>query len=359
MIHRRKEIISYESILFICLCSIFIAIVFFNARGISSYIRQEIYVNTISKEVPIVVNKGDEKVGVFNRLVTQGFYNEMNIIGDAEKLIKEGGNKSLGNISEFSYNYGKYNNVNGDILVENGKGAVSNVFNSSLIYNYPKNKLQVLIYNTHTGEGYRDGYKKGIDMSGIRDNSKNVVAVARALEMELKNYGINVIYDDTIHDKVNYEKAYVYSRETATDYYNKYGNIDMSIDIHRNAIAKNPLDAPQVKASVTGTINDENVAKVLFVFSNDAESYQNGFEVARSLIQISKNLYPEILKEQWNGVGEFHYNKAKFSLNQKNLKNNVLIEVGATCNYVEESVNTAKYLARVIAEYLYNKYTEV
>ena len=74
---------------------------------------------------------------------------------------------------------------------------------------------QVLIMHTHTTESYepydRDFYDSSFN-SRTTDTTKNVVAVGNAIEQELKNAGIGVIHDTTVHDYPDYNGSYDRSR---------------------------------------------------------------------------------------------------------------------------------------------------
>lgn len=64
-------------------------------------------------------------------------------------------------------------------------------------------------------------------------------------------------------------------------------------------------------------------------------------------MDISNKLFPGFCKGIYTG-----YRRGTKYFNQNKSDNSLLIEVGSNINTVQETKNSAKYLARVIAEYI-------
>lgn len=360
MIYRNRDTaVKQKLMLFICLCMIFVAFIGLRLDDISSILNGDMYKNTLDNEIPIALESsgGDTKeISFLSKIIYDGFIRELNLfnlevfaLGDGEKDHISGNtfypDKVAENKNDFQLDYGIYNVGNIKVEKKYKQGnEVAEVFNSSIIYNYPSIKPQVVIYHTHPGEAHG---KMGPEN---RDNSTNVVGIGEELTKQLRDYGINVIHDTTLHDS-DYNKSYVNSGKTVEKYLSKYGNVDLFLDMH--------IDSHNNKPLVTATMNGKKAAKFMFVFSDNAKNYQNDFHVASSLLHIARGLYPGMLTQRDWGLGEFHYKKGKESFNQLESKSVVLVEVGADCNTLEEGMETPQYLARIIAEYLYDKYTEV
>ena len=140
--------------------------------------------------------------------------------------------------------------------VEPTESKVSGVYDESLKTNIDHSKPRVLIYHTHTTEGYSDG------PSDTVDNSKNVVGIGEELTRILENdYGISVIHDKTNH-YLSFTTCYEVSGNTVKSYLKKYGDFDLVIDLHRDG-------GPQ-KKTVTANINNEDVAKIMFVLGQNS-----------------------------------------------------------------------------------------
>ncbi|MCM1990776.1 stage II sporulation protein P [Oceanirhabdus seepicola] len=361
--YKRVESGGYKVLLFISLLVILISLVLVSRDGMKNYLLSGFYENSFQREIPLMdvksaYNEGKSATSsTLFKIIGSGLNRELNLLGIDYVQANGVNNKSIatsacadqkGNegINEFIFDYGAYENRNIKVNRrysenENKKNLVAGVYNPALIFDYPQDKPQVLIYHTHTGEGY------GSDNSDERDNEKNVVAVGKALSEELENYGINVIHDKTVHDNIDYNKAYEYSGITLQKYLDKYGDMDLVIDLHRDDV-KN-------KSSVTTEINGKDVARIMFVLERGNQNFKDNYKVESDLLNITNILFPGLLREKQ----EIIYNSAKGHLNQHKSKAVVVIEAGAHTNKPQEAKETAKYLGRIMAEYLYKKYTEV
>ena len=204
------------------------------------------------------------------------------------------------------------------------------------------NKSKILIYHTHTCESYTPTEENSYTPSGnyrTTDLSHSVVAVGDELESQLKLYDINVIHNKTYHDYPAYNGSYSRSLETIDPILSENKDIDISIDLHRDAIADSSY-APKVK------IGDEYVSQMMFVIGTDLgdKRHKDWIENLRFAIKAQKKaneLYPGLFKP---------IILRKSTFNQFESKACCIIEVGATGNTLEESKNAMKYLARVINE---------
>lgn len=231
-------------------------------------------------------------------------------------------------------------NLNNDSIAKVPESEIpvstaAGVYDPSLKKPLDQSKPKILLYHTHTTEGY--------SVSNSADESMNVVGVGSYLTKELEeNYGISVIHDKTMHS-ASYNDSYKRSRETVQKYVSKYGEFDMVIDLHR--------DSHNNKSLVTANINGEDVAKILFVLTRNSPNYENSLSLSTSLRDTANRLFPGLVRTSSEN-GFFIYNKGQSMFNQDLSKNSVLIEVGADCNTPQEAMNSAKYIARIIAEQL-------
>ena len=207
------------------------------------------------------------------------------------------------------------------------------LYNPKIKKNLNNNNPEVLIYHTHTSESYKPSDKFS------RDNTQNVCAVGNEIKSELENnYGIKVIHDETINDS-NYNKSYYKSSETLNNDLKKYKNLKLIIDIHR--------DGGGSINSTTIKMNNENAARIMLVIVTGNPRVQKNMAVAKKIMTISNNLFPGFCKGIYTG-----YKRGTNYFNQNKNDNCLLIEVGSNINTVEEAKNSAKYLARVMAEYI-------
>lgn len=218
----------------------------------------------------------------------------------------------------------------------------NNLYNPKLKKELNQSKPEVLIYHTHTGEGYSET-KNFTD-----DSNHNVVGVGEIITKELEeNYGISVIHDKTVHD-VSYNDSYNRSRDTVKKYYDKYGdNFKLVIDIHRDGIDKKKA-TNRTKDLFTVNINKQSMARIMFLNTRGSSKFSSNEKMRKKLYNIANSLYPGLVtSETWNrGIN---------LLNQDILSNSILFEVGSNINTSKEAMTSAKYIARVIAEYINGK----
>lgn len=251
--------------------------------------------------------------------------NFLNIIGgevsffDSEYTLPS--NVASINLSPFEINDSSINKVE---VVDNDLKKVLD-----------QSKPEVLIYHTHTTEGYGEG-------SPDSDNEDlNVVGVGNEITKELENnYGISVIHDKTNHS-VSYVGCYQRSNETVSSYLKKYGDFKLVIDLHRDAVDN--------KASVTTKINNENVARIMMVTAKNSSRYNKNKETTEYIFNKMEELYPGFTRTIYT------YNHGLLAFNQGLSDGSILIECGSNANTPDEAKNSAKYIARAIAEYINRK----
>ncbi len=213
--------------------------------------------------------------------------------------------------------------------------TVANVYDPKLKKPLNNSKPEVLIYHTHTSESYKPGEVDSYD------ETKNICAVGNELVKELENnYGISVVHDKTIHS-TTYNQSYTRSRETLDKYLKKYGDFKLIIDLHR--------DSGISKKAVTTKLNNEEVAKIMFVMTKNNPHFNKNNAIATQMTNASDKLFPGLSR------GILYYNNGIKYYNQDKSNNAILIEVGSELNTTNEAKGSAKYIARILAEYLNGK----
>lgn len=197
---------------------------------------------------------------------------------------------------------------------------------------------RVYIYNTHQLEGYDINNQ---EYSII----PNVQMASYLLKDRLNSYDIPTIVEmGNISDLLNangwsYSYSYKASRYFLEDTINKYPNLDLIIDLHRDSISHD---------NSTVNYNGKNYAKILFVIGEDYSTYQKNLELANSLNNLLKEKVPTISRgvilKGGSGVNGIY--------NQDLNNNIVLIECGGNENSLDEIINTIDVLALTIKEYL-------
>jgi len=197
-------------------------------------------------------------------------------------------------------------------------------------------KPDVFIYHTHTCESYKPGPQTNTDPT------QSVVAVGDELSNILQtDYNISVVHDKTVHDLILYNSSYERSAVTVDKNIKKYGDFKLVIDLHRDSI--------EDKATVTKQINGESVSKMELVMAKNNPHFTTNMVMANKIVETSNKFFPGLCR------GIYYYDHGTRFFNQDKSNNSVLVEVGSQVNTITESKNTAKYLARVIAEVLNRK----
>lgn len=208
-------------------------------------------------------------------------------------------------------------------------------YDKSLKKNLDTSKPEVLIYHTHTTESYAED---GPDSS---NEQFNVVGVGDVLADELQNkYGISVIHDKTNHC-ISYINCYQRSNETVSKYLEKYGDFKLIIDLHRDSV--------EDKSATTTTIDNQKLVKVMFVNSKNSVRYSKNKKLTEEYFNKTNELFSGLTR------GIYTYNNGKNAFNQGLSDNCILMEFGSNVNSCEEAKNTARYMARVIAEEINGK----
>ena len=204
---------------------------------------------------------------------------------------------------------------------------------------YQVNKEKILIYHTHTCESYSPTEENTYEASGnfrTTDLNYSVVRVGDELENQLKTFGYNVIHDKTYHDYPAYTGSYSRSLKTTENILKDNKDIDISIDIHRDAIGDSSY-APKVK------IGEEYASQIMFVIGTDGgnpehKDWKQNLKFAVKVQQKANEIYPGLFKPIILRKSEY---------NQHITKAACIIEVGATGNTLEESLTSMKYLAKI------------
>ena len=224
-----------------------------------------------------------------------------------------------------------------DLLYENKKKeevvqTVSDNNNTPLVY----------IYNTHQKEAYAAFYVEDYNIN------PDVLLMSHIMQEKLNNEGITTIVEENniteyLKDNdMDYSDSYKASRVYLKDTINKYPNLKLIIDLHRDATSKDIS---------TTFINDLGCARIMFVVGNDYDSYQKNLETTNTLNNKISNNYPSltrgVLQKKGKGVNGVY--------NQDLGSNIILLELGSDKNNIDELTNTIDLIVPIIKEYINEK----
>lgn len=207
---------------------------------------------------------------------------------------------------------------------------------------------KILIFHTHSHEGFRDS-----DMS--KGLSEGIWGVGEELKRILEEeYGIGVVHDsgryDVVDGKTSITGAYERMEPAIREILQKYPSIEVVIDLHRDGV-------PESTRLVT-EIDGKSCAKVMF-FNGLCRLNKNGslqkieglenpylkenLAFSLQMKTAADSLYPDFSRK-------IYLNAYRFSLHL--LPRSTLIEVGAQTNTKEEAKNAMRPLAKILAETL-------
>ncbi len=197
-------------------------------------------------------------------------------------------------------------------------------------------KVRVLIYHTHTSESY-------VPMSGathLHNGRGDIVEIGRSLATQLYEvYGIKTVHCDTIHDYYPFRDAYKRSEETVRQLLKENTEVEVVIDLHRDA-------TPGLDHRVT--INGKSAAKLILVVGSERlglehPHWEKNYQFAQSLLEVMDRLYPNLA----HGVilAEARYN-------QHLHPHSIIVEIGDDKSTREEVFYSVQLFAEVLATYL-------
>lgn len=192
---------------------------------------------------------------------------------------------------------------------------------------------QVLLYHTHTSEAFLEEESDTFysDMpTRTEDPDCNVVAVGRAVAAKLEAAGIGVIHDTTVHD-TNYNGSYSRSAETILENLAQYPSIQVTIDIHRDAMTAE--DGTRYKPTVE--INGKKAAQVMIISGCDDDGTL-GFPDWAYNLRLATRLQQACANVDSHFARPMLFKPCIY--NENLTHNSLLVEFGTEVNTLEEAV---------------------
>ena len=202
-------------------------------------------------------------------------------------------------------------------------------------------KPQILIYHTHSQEGFVDSVKGKPEtyIVGVGDYLCKLLS---------EEYGYNVIHCteqfDIKNGVLDRSKAYTYAEETITQILEDNPTIEVVIDLHRDGLKEGA-------EKLVTTVDGKAVAKIMFFngvsrssSSGDIDYLYNRYKKDNLAFSFQLKLaamecYPEYTRR--NYIDAYQYNQ---HLRAKS----VLIEAGAQNNTLQEELNSMEVLAEIL-----------
>lgn len=196
---------------------------------------------------------------------------------------------------------------------------------------------QILIYHTHSQEGYKD--------TTPGDASMTIVGVGDYLETLLENkYGIEVLHHKGVYDMPNRDNAYSNALPELEKILQETPSIEVVIDLHRDGVPENRHLVTEIDGKPTAKImffnglsrttsqGELSYLSNPYIADNLALSFQMQLAAAEYFPDLTRKIY----------LKGYRYN---LHLCPKSM----LVEVGAQTNTFEEARNAMEPLAAILS----------
>lgn len=213
-------------------------------------------------------------------------------------------------------------------------------------------RKRVLIYHSHTCEAYEPDYEgqyAPTERWRTRDARYSVVRLGAALaEILRRDYGMEVVHDDTNFELPSLNNAYARSLEALENYFAREETFDLYLDLHRDAYADSQT------AANTFDAGGRPAARLMFLVGT-GEGMWNGrrfaqkphweknLALAQALTDAVNARFPGLCRSPSVKTGRYNQHVSTAAL---------LVEVGNNRNTLSEALATLPALAEAIAETL-------
>ncbi len=276
---------------------------------------------------------------------------------DISKIMEESTDlykslKKSGTIVEEDLGTRKADTVSGAVKVNDCVDGKSVDIGAELsetlkLKDFNKSKPCVLIFHTHTTEGYElldTGWFSKDFNSRTKNASKNIVRVGDELTKALTAAGFTVIHDTTIHDTM-YSGSYDRSAVTVQKWLDKYPSILLSIDVHRDAIHYSDTE----HSKPTAVIEGKKAAQVMIIAGcesgdvTDFPNWKDNLTFSCKLQKTAQELYPGFMRPIFFCTRKYNMNMTRYG---------TLLEFGTDSNTLDEAVYAGRLMGNALAKTL-------
>ena len=243
-------------------------------------------------------------------------------------------------LQDFDYLRQMFYQVDNTTTIDNNLLDVNRLLTADMTINENADGAQILIYHTHSQEGYADS------LPG--DTSTSVVALGDYLAQILSDkYGIKVLHHIGQYDVINRDGAYAEALPGLEKILKDNPSIEVVIDIHRDGV-------PATTHLVT-EINGKPTAQIMFFNGlsyttalGDLEYLENPYIRDNLAFSFQMQLaateyYPDFTRRIY--LKGYRYNMHL-------LPKSLLVEVGAQTNTFQEAKNAMEPLADILVKVL-------
>ena len=206
---------------------------------------------------------------------------------------------------------------------------------------------QVLIYHTHSTEAYTPDGSDTYTPSGdyrTRDKNQNVVRIGTELTKVLEARGIGIVHITDIFDDPAYNGSYGRSLAAAEQALAEHPEIQVTIDLHRDAILTD--DGQQYRLATT--LGGVDVAQLMLVIGTDASglehpNWEQNMNFAVNLQADLNGAYPGLMRD-------VNLRAQRFNTHLR--PGSILLECGASGTTLAEAIRAVQLFGNVLADRL-------
>lgn len=242
-----------------------------------------------------------------------------------------------GKLQEFDYLRQNFYQVDNTTTVGSDLLDANQLLGKDMTLKQNVDGPQILIYHTHSQEGYKDSIQG--------DPTTSIVGVGDYLEQLLEQkYGVSVLHHKGVYDLPTRDNAYSAALPNIEQVLKDNPTIEVVIDLHRDGVAENRHLVTEVDGKPT--------AKIMF-FNGLCKTTSQGELTYLPNPYIADNLALSFqmqlaAEEYYPGLMRKIYLKGyRYNLHLK--PKSMLIEVGAQTNTLEEAKNAMEPLANILA----------
>lgn len=200
---------------------------------------------------------------------------------------------------------------------------------------------QILIMHTHTTEAYTmdgtDIYKES-GTARTTDNYYNTVRVGEEMAGIFRAAGFGVVHDTELYDYPAYNGAYTRSGAAVQKWLEKYPDIQVVLDVHRDALIANDGTVYKTAALVDG----EKVAQCMLVVGTNAGGQKH--DNWRQNLALAVEIQHQLNDDAPTFARPIVLRSSRF--NQQLTPGSLLVEVGSHGNTLQEALSAARLFAR-------------
>lgn len=266
---------------------------------------------------------------------------ESSEVASTETLTIQGSKKQVEinrvKLQDFDYLLQNFYQVDSSTTVGKDVLDVEELLSADLTLKEAVEGPQVLIYHTHSQEGYSDSIEG--------DASTSVVAVGDYLtELLEEKYGIRVLHHKGEYDLPNRDSAYSTALPALQKILEENPSIEVVIDLHRDGVSEN--------VHLVTDVNGKQTAQIMF-FNGLSRTTAQGELAYLENPYIEDNLAFSFqmqlaAEEYYPGFARKIYLKG-YRYNLHLCPKSILVEVGAQTNSFQEAKNAMEPLAEILA----------